>query len=249
MTTPRPIIGIVTMLVERPNGSFLIASPLSYVRAIEAAGGIPALIHLTHDSEALQVHYTRCDGLLFIGGDDIDPKYYSEEPHPQLGALEPLRDEVEIALARRAYADQRPMLGICRGAQVLNVALGGTLYQDLPAQFAGSADHRESSVRKDRAYLAHSVALDRDSWLAATLGTTQIAANTLHHQSVRDIAPPLRITGTAPDGVVEVIESRGDQFIVGVQCHPEEIWHTTETRWSRLFEGFVARARSTEQEK
>jgi putative glutamine amidotransferase len=238
------MIGIVTMLVERPNGSVLIASPLSYVRAIEAADGIPSLIHLTHDKTALDAHYARCDALLFIGGDDIDPKYYGQQPHPQLGNLEPLRDEVELALARRAHADGKPMLGICRGAQLLNVALGGTLYQDLPAQLQGSSDHRESSIRKDRAYLAHPVALDEGSWLAETLGTTYLEANTLHHQAVRDVAPALRVTGTAPDGVVEAVESTDERFVVGVQCHPEELWHTTEPRWARLFAGFVARARA-----
>lgn len=217
-----------------------IGSP--YLAAVEAGGGIPLLIHLTRDQEVLDAHLRLCDGLLFCGGGDIAPRHYGQEPHPLLGEIEELRDDVEIPLARRAAAEGMPLLGICRGVQLLNVALGGTLYQDIGAELPGSFEHRESALREDRDYLAHPVALDGDSWLAHQLGALEITANTLHHQALRDIAPGLRVVGRAPDGVIEAVEGTGANFIVGVQCHPEELWMQAETRWSRLFEGFIARA-------
>ncbi len=242
----RPIIGVIGALFERRNASTISGISHSYLAAVEAAGGIPLLVHLTDDQEALDAHYQRCDGLLFCGGGDIAPVHYGQPPHPLLGAVEELRDRVELRLARRAVADRKPALGICRGIQLLNVALGGTLYQDINAELPGTLDHRESSQRNDRAYLAHSLSLERDSWLAERLGATEIAVNTLHHQAVRDVAPGLRIVGRAPDGVIEAVEGTGDAFVIGVQCHPEELWQSAEPRWQRLFAGFVERAASRE---
>lgn len=240
----RPIIGVVGALFECRNTSKISGIGYSYLAAVEAAGGIPLLIHLTDDQQVLDAHYQRCDGLLFCGGGDIAPAHYGQTPHPLLGAVEELRDRVELHLARRAAPDRKPLLGICRGIQLLNVALGGTLYQDINAELPGTLDHRESSRRNDRAYLAHPLNLERDSWLAERLGATTIMVNTLHHQAVRDVALGLRVVGYAPDGVIEAVEGAGDTFIVGVQCHPEELWQSAEPRWQRLFTGFVAQAAS-----
>lgn len=237
----RPIIGVVGALFERRNASTISGIGRSYLAAVEAAGGIPLLIHLTADQAVLDAHYQRCDGLVFCGGGDIAPVHYGQTPHPLLGAVEELRDQVELHLARRAVADRKPVLGICRGIQLLNVALGGTLYQDINAELPGTLNHRESSQRNDRAYLAHPLTLARDSWLAEILGATTIEVNTLHHQAVRDVAPGLRVVGHAPDGVIEAVEGEGDTFIAGVQCHPEELWQSAEPRWKRLFTGFIER--------
>src|SRR5215207_6008705 len=130
----RPVIGIPCSLY--PDSWFTPANgnAISYLRALEAAGGIPALIHLTRDGEVLDAHYARCDALLFAGGEDVGPAHYGAAPHPKLGPTNPDQDEVEIALACRAVADGKPALGICRGIQLLNVALGGTLYQDIPSE-------------------------------------------------------------------------------------------------------------------
>ncbi|MCS6839926.1 MAG: gamma-glutamyl-gamma-aminobutyrate hydrolase family protein [Roseiflexus sp.] len=240
----RPIIGVVGALFERKNASTISGIAHSYLTAVEAGGGIPLLVHLTEDQEVLDAHYQRCNGLLFCGGGDIAPIHYGQTPHPRLGAVEELRDRVELRLARRAVADRKPILGICRGIQLINVALGGTLYQDINAELPGTLNHRESSLRNDRAYPAHLLTLERDSWLANCLGATEIAVNTLHHQAVRDVAPGLRVVGRAPDGVIEAVESADDAFIVGVQCHPEELWQSADPRWKRLFAGFVERAAS-----
>ena len=238
-TAPRPIIGIITSRYVRSSGYVVLGIGENYVRAVEVAGGVPLLIHLTTDQGVLDALYRRCDALLFAGGEDVDPAHYGAPRHPKLGSVVPLRDEVELALARRAAADRKPILGICRGIQVLNVALGGTLYQDIPAELPAASDHYATAAASDRAVTPHTMELAPDSWLAEQLGATSIAVNTLHHQSVRDTAPGLRVTGTAPDGVIEAVEGSGAGFVVGVQCHPEELVGPGDPRWRNLFRAFV----------
>jgi putative glutamine amidotransferase len=241
----RPTIGVIASRYPRAGGNSMLSGiGEQYLLAVEAGGGIPLLIHLTRDAAVVQAHYQRCDGLLFAGGGDIDPAIFGQEPHAKLGPIEPLRDEVELALARRAIEDAKPVLGICRGIQLLNVALGGTLYQDIPSELPGALDHYASSKAPDgRAYLAHPIALEPGSWLAVHLKADELPGNTFHHQALRDIAPGLRVTGRAPDGVIEAIEGAGPGFVIGVQCHPEELWESADPRWVRLFAGFVEAAR------
>lgn len=241
--TSRPIIGIPCSIY--PDSWFTPANgnAVSYLRALEAAGGIPSLIHLTRDAEVLDAHYARCDALLFAGGEDVGPAHYGAAPHPRLGPTNPLQDEVEIALARRAVAEGKPLLGICRGMQLINVALGGTLYQDLPSDLPAGCNHSESTERHAMSYLAHPITLANDSWLAERLGAAEVTVNTLHHQALRDIAPGLRVVGHAPDGLAEAVEGAGPGFLVAVQCHPEELWERADPRWARVFAGFVAVAR------
>jgi len=242
----RPIIGVIASRYLRPGRNSILAGiGEQYLLAVEGGGGIPLLIHLTHDVAVVQAHYRRCDGLLFAGGDDVDPAHFGQAPHPKLGAVEPLRDEVELALARRAIDDGKPVLGICRGIQLLNIALGGTLYQDIPSELPDALDHYASSKAPGRAHLAHPIALAPESWLAAQLETDELPGNTFHHQALRDIAPGLRVTGRAPDGVVEAVEGAGASFVVGVQCHPEDLWEHVDVRWARLFAGFVEAARQS----
>jgi putative glutamine amidotransferase len=240
----RPIIGVIASRYPRPGRSSILAGiGEQYLLAVEGGGGIPLLIHLTRDVAVVQALYRRCDGLLFAGGDDVDPAHFGQVPHPKLGVVEPLRDEVELALARQAIDDRKPVLGICRGIQLLNVALGGTLYQDIPSELPDALDHYASSKAPGRAHLAHPIALAQDSWLAAQLETAELPSNTFHHQALRDIAPGLRVTGRAPDGVVEAVEGTSAGFVVGVQCHPEDLWGQADTRWARLFAGLVEAAR------
>jgi putative glutamine amidotransferase len=240
----RPLIGVIASRYP-PAGVDNVLSGIGeqYLLAVEAAGGIPLLIHLTRDAAVLQAHYQRCDGLLFAGGGDVDPAIFGQPPHPKLGTVEPLRDQVELALARQAIDDAKPVLGICRGIQLLNIALGGTLYQDIPSELPEASDHYASSKVPGRAHLAHPVALEPGSWLAEHLGALELPVNTFHHQALRELAPGLRITGRAPDGVVEAVEGAGPGFVIGVQCHPEGLWENADPRWARLFAGFVDAAR------
>jgi putative glutamine amidotransferase len=211
----------------------------TYTDAIVAAGGVPLIIPVIEDLDVLRALYDRVDGVLISGGGDIDPASYGEPPLPGLGPTDPARDDIELPLARWSVEDGKPILGICRGSQVINVALGGTLYQDIPSQLKTSVVHDSSFTRQDWTYMAHDLRLDPESRLAQVFGTTAFHTNSLHHQSLKDVAPGLRAVGWAPDGVVEAIEGLGECFLVGVQCHPEALQGEADVRWRALFEQFV----------
>lgn len=212
----------------------------TYTDAIVSAGGVPFIIPVVEDLEVLRALYDRLDGLLISGGGDIEPRNYGESPLPALGTTDPARDDVELPLARWAMADGKPILGICRGVQVINVALGGTLYQDIPSQVKTPLVHDSSFTRQDWTYMAHDLQLDPESKLARLFGTTCFPTNSLHHQSIKTIAPGLRAVGWAPDGVVEALEGSNGHFLVGVQCHPEALQGRADPRWQALFRQFVA---------
>ena len=206
------------------------------------AGGLPVLLPPLTDPRALRALYERLDGVLLAGGDDIDPARYGETPHPRLGAVSPERDTAELLLARWAFADGNPLLGICRGLQVINVARGGSLWQDLPSTHPESLDHYASATLRRWDVIDHTVALTEGSRLAGLLGTTAIGVNSLHHQAVKRLGIGLRAVGYAPGGMVEAIEGEDEAFVMGVQGHPETLWQAAEPRWSRLFAALVAAA-------
>jgi putative glutamine amidotransferase len=175
--------------------------------------------------------------VLFSGGGDLDPARYGAPPHPLAAGIDAVRDEAELALAQWALAEGRPLFGICRGAQLLNVALGGTLYGDVQ-EHAGALPHTYPSEQAgDR---THSVQVAEGSRLAELLQLPLLAVNSLHHQAVRTVAPGLRVTAQAPDGLVEGIELPEHPFAVAVQWHPESLPEAPEMQ--RLFEGFVRAA-------
>ncbi len=233
----RPLIGIPCHAGLRADTARPIyGNNRSYVHAVEDAGGVPVLIPLLGDLSALGSLLPRLDGLLLSGGMDIQPHYYGETPHPQLGEVDPQLDELELALARWAEREDVPTLGICRGHQLLNVALGGSLYQDLATQNPSTVRH--SNWDKPRNTIVHEVRIEKGSRLAEILGTYSIAANSLHHQAVKTAGRGVRITGYAPDGGIEMLEVSKHQFMIGVQCHPEELYKD-DPQWGRLFEAFV----------
>ncbi len=211
----------------------------TYVDAIVAAAGVPFLIPLIEDEDVLRALYERLDGLLLAGGGDIEPHNYGEEPTEYLGMIDTLRDTVELPLARWAVADGKPVLGICRGHQVLNVAMGGTLYQDIPAFVSKELAHNGSYAAQDWTHMAHDMRLDPNSKLARLFNTTHMEVNSLHHQSVKRVADGLCPVGWAPDGVVEALEGTNEHFLIGVQGHPEALQGTADTRWQALFRTFV----------
>ena len=182
------------------------------------------------------------DGLVLAGGGDVDPSRFGEAPHPTYKPAEPGRDDHEIALARAAVAAGVPVLAICRGAQVLNVAFGGTLVQDIPSAVGGAASHQ---IDSPPSAIAHEVWMTRESLLwslmrEAVEGEDTVQVNSRHHQAVGRPAAGFVVSGTAPDGVVEAIERPESAFCLGVQWHPENFWRTGEFR--SLFEGFVRAA-------
>ena len=211
-----------------------------YLESIRRAGGEP--VEIVPGSEKVEHILARVDGLMLTGGGDVDPNLYGEEQHATFEAAESGRDAFEIELSRAAVASGTPLLAICRGMQVLNVAMGGTLIQDIPSQVKGALDH---SIREPRHHIAHEVWVAKESQLATLLadhmedGET-CHVNSRHHQSVKQAAKGFEVTATSPDGVIEAMEMPDAPYCVAVQWHPENFWRTGEFR--SLFEGFVQAA-------
>lgn len=211
-----------------------------YLESVHRAGGYP--LEVADGGEQPSRIIERVGGVLLTGGGDVDPSRYGEPQHAAFDPAEPGRDEFEAALVAAALASGTPLLAICRGMQVLNVALGGTLIQDIPSQIAGALPH---SVSPPRDAIAHSVTVERDSRLHGLLGDTiepgdLCRVNSRHHQSVARLAPGLRVTASAIDGIIEAVEYPAVAFCVGVQWHPENFWQTGE--FQSLFDGFVQAA-------
>jgi len=211
-----------------------------YLESVRRAGG--EAVEVVVGGEAPEQILARVDGLVLTGGGDVDPKLYGEARHDTFQAAEDGRDDFEIALARAAIARDIPLLAICRGMQVLNVAMGGTLVQDIPSQVPGALQH---AVPQPRAGSAHEVWVSKGSKLATLLadhmedGET-CHVNSRHHQSVKQAAKGFEVTATSPDGVIEAMEKPDAAFCVAVQWHPENFWRTGEFR--ELFEGLVQAA-------
>lgn len=232
----RPLIGITAEFVEDPNFVPLLGTGEQYFRAIDRAGGAPILIPSLAEPEHLSSIFEACDGLLLSGGEDVEPSHYGETPQPELQKTNPTRDKCERQLLEWALKDHVPVLAICRGMQMLNVHLGGTLHQDLQKAFGGKTIH----VGNEREWktLQHTMKIERSSQIGEILGADSIGVNNIHHQGIKTLATKLRATGQAEDGLVEAVEMIGERFVLGVQCHPELLWES-EPRWLRLFEAFV----------
>jgi putative glutamine amidotransferase len=212
-----------------------------YIASVERSGGRARVLEVSESPRAV---IEQIDGVLLTGGGDVDPVLYGEPRHPTVSDAEPGRDEFEIDLARRAMEADLPLLAICRGSQVLNVAAGGTLVQDIPSAVESDLTH-SLEVRKD--CVAHEVRILANSKLHAALGGAIDASctcrvNSRHHQSVGRLGRQLVASATAPDGVIEAIEAPAATFCVGVQWHPENFWRTGEFR--ALFDAFVTAARA-----
>ncbi|HEX6290841.1 MAG TPA: gamma-glutamyl-gamma-aminobutyrate hydrolase family protein [Herpetosiphonaceae bacterium] len=216
----------------------------TYVDSVVTAGGAPFLFPLVDDEATVRALYERLDGILLAGGCDVDPRYYGEEPIPELGPVDALRDRVEIWLARWAADEGKPVLGICRGMQVLNVALGGSLYQDIPTQLEPAFVHDGSYACEDWTHMVHDLRLEPSSQVARIFDTDAFPINSLHHQSLKVVAPQLQPVGWSPDGIVELVEGTNGHFMVGVQCHPEALQAEADPRWRGLFAQFVDSCRA-----
>jgi len=235
-----PLIGITTSLTvdKAPERASV---NIAYIRAVQGAGGIPVLLppHLSHEARAAL--WQRLDGLVLTGGGDIDPARFDQPRHPKTEEVAPARDELELGLTRRALDEDVPLFAICRGLQVLNVALGGTLIQDLPSERPGSRQH---SQREPRHEPTHAVkVMGEGTRLGRVLGTLEVNVNSMHHQAIDRLGFGLREVAWAPDGVIEGAElPDDDHFVLGVQWHPEElIGHDQAAR--NLFLALIEAAR------
>ncbi|HEY4321068.1 MAG TPA: gamma-glutamyl-gamma-aminobutyrate hydrolase family protein [Gemmatimonadales bacterium] len=238
MSKPRIAVAAAT---RTHDGQSRTGVNATYVHAVLAAGGLPILMLPELSREETIELFTDCDGLLLTGGEDIDPAHYGAERHRRLGDIDARRDVNEIAMVAEAQARELPILGICRGIQLCNVALGGTLYQDLPDQRPSDVNHDSPAARDVR---CHRVDLTAGSTLAEILGTESLDANSFHHQAIDRLAPGLVATAVAPDGVIEGVESADrKQWIVAVQWHPEELALQSGAADMKLFAALTAAAR------
>jgi putative glutamine amidotransferase len=247
MATPirKPLIGCTTYrktAAQTPPISLMALMP-SYIEAIQEAGGIPLLIPLGLSEDDLCAVFEQVDGLLLPGGGDIAANFYGSE-HPELiSDVDDDRDRVEIYLARLAVSQQKPLLAICRGHQLLNVALGGTLYEDITQQYPDALRHDNYNLFP-RDHLAHPVSVMPGSRLATQMnGKAELRVNSLHHQGVRDLAPELTAAATAPDGLIESVEISEHPYAIGVQWHPENLIGN-DPLMLELFKGLTAAAQN-----
>ncbi|MBQ7253237.1 MAG: gamma-glutamyl-gamma-aminobutyrate hydrolase family protein [Bacteroidales bacterium] len=213
----------------------------AYIEAVCAAGGVPVIIPIITDSLALVTILDKVDGVVMTGGEDIDPGFYGECPLPGIGTINARRDTFDLMLARMTARSRKPILGICRGIQVINVAFGGSLWQDIPSQIPQSpVQHRSKNDENP----FHNVYIKEGSRLAALTQTGSTRINTFHHQAVKDVAEGFMVTAMAPDSVVEAIECFEMGYrIIGIQFHPEKMYATGDLRFQPLFEWLVKESR------
>jgi len=228
----RPVIGI-TCAASRDGCRLYLNEP--YAAAVAAAGGLPLLLP---EMPGLEKDYLkRLDGLLLSGGGDIDPSFFGQEPHPLMGWVSPRRDAFELELARLALKSGIPVLGICRGLQILNVAAGGDICQDLSLSVRDPLKHFQDAPRW---HPTHGLRINPGSLLASLLGL-EIRVNSFHHQAVGKVSGLFMVTARSPDGVIEGLESRNG-YALGVQFHPEELWKQ-DARFLNIFYSLVEAAR------
>jgi gamma-glutamyl-gamma-aminobutyrate hydrolase PuuD len=214
------LVAVTTTMVPEAGGTRRpeIALYAIYVGVLERLGLTSVLLTPAHSPRSIQLLLRRCSGLVLSGGEDIDPSRYGEDAIPQLGMVTPARDAMEIAALGLALERRLPILGICRGMQLMNVFFGGTLYQDLDTQRPGELLHRQTEPWGAR---SHAVKVAPDSQLCEILGSEDLVINSFHHQAVKDLAPTLRAVAMTADGVVEAVELKTHPWIMGVQWHPE----------------------------
>lgn len=237
--SPRPPLIGITTYGQKETGKFYL--PGSYVDAVHMAGGVPMLLPPVQTDPALMLE--RLDGLVFIGGGDIDPALYNGSPHPKVYGVDPERDAFELALAKFALDNDLPVLGLCRGLQIMMVVSGGDIVPHLPDEFGSDVIHRTEEPPRAE----HIVQLLPGSQLAGSMGATMVTVVSLHHQAVRAVPPGWRATAWASDGLIEGLEHKRHPFAIAVQWHPE--LSPDDPDHQRLFRAFIAAARARKPEK
>ena len=242
MSSARKPVRACTVAVTagiRPDGATSrVRLTAAYVTALESAGLIPIIVPPLSSADAAAVVLDSVSGLVLTGGEDVDPARYGEKRHEKVLSVSTARDATETALIKEAQERGTPVLAICRGIQILNVALGGTLVQDIASQCETDIEHDESSARNSR---SHEVSVEPGSLIARAVGTEHLTVNSFHHQSVKRVADGMRVTARSPDGIIEGLESTDETnwWVMAVQWHPEEMTDSAEP-WDRgLFKAFA----------
>jgi putative glutamine amidotransferase len=210
----------------------------NYVRSLIACGAVPLLLPTSLDSTAWRELYAYADGVLLSGGGDVQPALFGEAKHEATSDVDPERDRVEIDLARWALDDDRPLFAICRGIQVVNVALGGSLIQDIPSQHGDRIEHRGGAIGAARDQVLHEVCIEPGSRIAAVFGPGNVGVNSFHHQAIKVLGDGLIVTSRSSDGIIESVERPDRRYFLGVQWHPEEMSAGRDDMHA-LFQSFV----------
>lgn len=227
-----PVIGMLGAVDNDKVASLI----YNYAKAIEKSGGLPLLLPYVEGGESVEEFVLRCDGFFFTGGVDIAPEKYGEEKKPACGDVQIYRDELEFKIFSKAFESRKPILAICRGAQLVNVALGGTLYQDLPTEISSDIAHRQKESVHE---YSHEINVVNGSPLYALTGRERMKANSFHHQAVKKLGQGLKVMATADDGVVEAVWYDGEQYLRAYQWHPERLYEADDFN-KRIFDDFIA---------
>ncbi|HET9294615.1 MAG TPA: gamma-glutamyl-gamma-aminobutyrate hydrolase family protein [Gemmatimonadales bacterium] len=230
----------VSGLIRQIDGIDRSGVNVAYLAAVLAADGIPVILSPVLGPDRAEAALRGVEGLLLTGGEDVDPAHYGGVPSPRLGVLDSRRDAFELALFRSARSRGMPVLAVCRGLQLVNVALGGSLWQDLPTDRPGDIRHDQQAARDRR---THAVRVTRDTRTRALLGAERLLVNSFHHQAIRELGEGLVATGWAEDGVIEAAEVEDGGWVVGVQWHPESFHAESASPDLALFRGLVAESR------
>lgn len=235
-----PLIGITVNHLTKKNNDVEDWLLSAYPAAVMTAGGLPVMIPNEFPLDKIDLLIEKLDGLILTGGGDIQTSRFNGVESDTVGGVSRERDELELQLVRQALQADLPLLGICRGLQVLNVALGGTLFTDIPAQFPTTLQHNNLSTLRPRDFIAHQVTVLPGSRLSMILKLTQLDVNSRHHQAVKDVAEGMLVSARAVDGLIEALEIPGKRFVLGVQWHPENLQHSMQHR--ALFEALIQSA-------
>lgn len=230
----RPIIGVPPSIENGNSRHFVNHDNL---QALHEAGGLPYILHYVADKEVIQQIAANLDGLYLTGGNDIDPTAFGEEPHPRLGEINPIRDNFELTLIQEMLLQDKPILGVCKGAQMINIALGGDMYQDIYTQIDASLLQHTQNAPDEHG--SHYVFIEENSLLKKITGKEQIKVNSRHHQANRQAGGNIVHSGTASDGVIEASESTNHTFVLGLQWHPENMVVKGDENAKNIFDSFV----------
>ena len=237
----QPIIGMLAEIDDDKKTAIHHA----YVFAIENSGGLPLLFPYIENEQIIDRFTELCDGFLFTGGMDIAPKYYNEKQSPFCGTSQSFRDKFEFRVIKKVLATEKPILCICRGAQLLNVALGGSLYQDIPNECPSNIAHRQAESKFSP---SHDVNIFENTPLSRLIGTARMVANSFHHQAIKALGDGLRVMATADDGIIEAVYYDSDRYVRAYQWHPERLFEI-ENNNRLLFKDFISECESVLQSK
>jgi len=226
------VIGLIP-LVDREQDSLWMLN--GYMDAIMETGGVPVMFPLITDKDAIEHLFSICDGIIFTGGHDISPSIYGEEKSEKCGEVITQRDILECELMTRAIDADKPILGICRGMQMLNALSGGTLYQDLPSQFKTDITHGQKPPYN---IPIHDVKVEKDSLLYSIVGCDTLSVNSHHHQAIKDLSPKLKPAAYAADGIIEAVYMEDKKFVLALQWHPEFLYKNDNVS-IKIFEAFM----------